>query len=196
MHIDFYFDFLSPYSFFASKLFQKQSWYPDMIRYKPAHLPMIVTKSGNKPPTTVPAKLAWSNKDLRRIAKMHNIELQSPKLFHFTVKYLNAAVASLNEEQRHKATNLIYEQVWSKGHFEDNNQEYVQSLLKEAGIELGTGWFEKGMNVVTLNTEEAVKKGAFGVPTFVLYKDGDENGELFWGADRIDQLSFFVSSKL
>ena len=197
MHVDFYFDFLSPYSFIASKLIQKQPWYPSLIKFKPVSLPIIMTKSENKSPASVPAKLAWMRKDMKRTALMNGFEMKSPASFPFSVKYLNAAIASLSEEQKSKAVNFIYDKVYGQGHFENNEEEHLQSLLKEgAGIELGNGWFERGWSEVTANSEEALKKGAFGVPTFVLYKDDQENGELFWGSDRIDQLSFFISSKI
>lgn len=35
-------------------------------------------------------------------------------------------------------------------------------------------------------TEEAVSKGAFGVPTFICKKDIHSDEELFFGSDRID----------
>jgi glutathione S-transferase kappa 1 len=37
---------------------------------------------------------------------------------------------------------------------------------------------------LTRNTEEALAKGAFGAPWFVVTKDGEETGEPFFGSDR------------
>jgi 2-hydroxychromene-2-carboxylate isomerase len=192
MHVDFYFDFLSPYGYIGSKVIQKQPWYPTNIRYKPFTLPVVMSKSENKSPASVPAKLAWMRNDMKRTATMYGFDLNIPTPFPFSTKYLNAAVASLSEEKRFAATNLIYDKIFGKGHSGETCEEFVQTVFKEAGIELEEGWFERGYQEVTNNTEEALKKGAFGAPTMILYKDDKDEGELFWGSDRIDQLAYFI----
>lgn len=188
MKISFYFDCLSPYSYVASQLIRKQAWYPKVL-YKPVSLPTIMQANKNAPPGAIPNKAAWMQKDLQRHAQMHSFTLNMPATFPFPTKYLNAAIAAQSPNAQAQVMQALLEKVFVKGNV-DNEPEAIEAYLKGNSINLPVGWKEKGEKIVEENTKEALEHGAFGVPTFLLVKEGSKP-ELFFGSDRLDQISFY-----
>ena len=84
----------------------------------------------------------------------------------------------------------MFQAIWVKG-MNLNNQEILSKVAEEAGINVNT--FSEGImsnevkNRLKENTQFAIDKGAFGVPTYFY-----EN-EIFWGIDSIKFLLYELS---
>ena len=80
---------------------------------------------------------------------------------------------------------MIFDAIWTGG-AEATDPERFAALLKD--LELKKEALEKPeiKEKLRANTEEAVQRGVFGVPTF------EVDGELFWGADSIEFLQAFL----
>ncbi len=182
--IYFYFDFLSPYSYLAFKLlFRKflpawrEAGLEIDLQLKPASLPHIIARSGNSPPGGVPARRTYLLKDLNRGAQYYGVgEFKMPGKFPFdTRKMMMAALESGNVQE-------FAEQWWSKI-FQDGEIDFLDRFQVRN---------EQGSKAQLMkNTEEALQKGAFGVPYWVIKnQDGLEEG--FFGSDRFHYMSAFM----
>jgi 2-hydroxychromene-2-carboxylate isomerase len=63
--------------------------------------------------------------------------------------------------------------------------EGFAALCRELGVQQST--LSQFKDPLRRNTDEAVARGVFGVPSFVV------NGEVFWGADAIDFVKAFIA---
>jgi len=69
--VEFFYDYASPFSYLAdSQLPAIVAKHGAKIDYGPAILGVLIVESGNQPPPTVPAKLAYMNADMRRWARL------------------------------------------------------------------------------------------------------------------------------
>ena len=189
MTISFYFDCVSPYSYVAMQLLPKQAWYGEVV-YKPVSLISIMHASKNKPPGTTPHKAKWMRQDLQRLAHVHGFTFHMPSTFPFPSKFLNAAIAVQSEDKVKCITKMLFEKIFIEGDLR-NEAEEVEAFLEEKGVILEAGWQDKGHAIVKQNTKEIIEHGAFGVPSFLVQQN--DTTELFFGSDRLDQISYFYS---
>ena len=178
-----YFDFLSPYSYLAYRHLTEHllpQWASRGIQIKltlkPVSLPKLINASGNTPPGSVPAKRAYLIKDLQRMAQFYQVApFKMPPIFPFDTRPLLYELAELPEE---KAPQFILNN-W-KRIFQDGDIDFIAPFESKYG----------GKEVVQANTAEALKKGAFGVPFWIVI-DGEEE-EYYFGCDRF----FLIESSL
>lgn len=72
--VEFFYDYASPFSYLADcQLPGIAARHGATIDYRPAILGVLIVESGNQPPPTVPAKLAYMNADMRRWATRLNV---------------------------------------------------------------------------------------------------------------------------
>ena len=80
----------------------------------------------------------------------------------------------------------MYQAIWVKG-MNLNDQQILSQIAEEAGIDSND--FAEGImseeikNKLKENTQFAIDKGAFGVPTYFF------NNEMYWG---VDSLKFLI----
>ena len=69
----------------------------------------------------------------------------------------------------------------------------VKACLESAGFDpaLSDSGLLAGAETYARNLEEAVDKGAFGAPFYIV-----EDGQRFWGQDKIEELDMHLSGKL
>jgi 2-hydroxychromene-2-carboxylate isomerase len=77
---------------------------------------------------------------------------------------------------------MIFDDIWTTG-ADVSDPERFAALSTKLGI---TEQNPKARDILRSNTETAVARGVFGVPTF------EVDGELFWGADSIEFLQAFL----
>jgi 2-hydroxychromene-2-carboxylate isomerase len=181
---NFYFDFLSPFSFFA---FKKLSGLKDVsIHYKPVALGPLLNHWGIKGPGEVTPKREFLLKQCLRYAAKNNLSFTTPKTHPFNSLYaLRLALKSTAGELQPQVIKTLWEAGWEK-RIDMGEPDELQKVLKDAGLpaeELYEKSFSKQAKVeLKANIQEAISFGAFGVPSFVA---GDE---LFWGNDGIESL--------
>ncbi len=188
---NFYFDFLSPFSFFA---FKRLSQLENItIHYRPVALGPLLNHWSIKGPGEVTPKREFLLKQCLRYAAKNKMSFTTPKTHPFNSLYaLRLALKSTAGELQPQVIKTLWEAGWEK-RIDMGEPDELQTVLKEAGLpaeELYEKSFSKEAKVeLKANIQEAISFGVFGVPSFVA---GDE---LFWGNDAIESLMDYLSGQ-
>jgi len=182
---DFYFDFISPYSFLAHKEIRKIENKIDIkIRYKPILLGGLHNLHGIKAPAFIPAKAKHMIRDCKLIAERNNIKFKFNS--YFPIKSLNLMRGVLVAEEdniKNYYIDNIFNTVWQDG-LNMNDEIIVHKVLKNLNVNPKTFALRSTSSLIKDSlrnkTNEAYEKGVFGAPTFV------SNNKIFWGQDRIE----------
>ncbi len=181
---DFYFDFVSPYSFLAHKEIRKiEKQNSIKIRYKPILLGGLHNLHGIKAPAFIPAKAKHMIRDCKLIAEKNKIKFKFNS--YFPIKSLNLMRGVLvAEEDNFKSYYIesIFNSIWQDG-LNMNDEGIVQKILKNLNVNPKTFFLRLASSSIKDSlrekTNEAYEKGIFGAPSFV------SNNKIFWGQDRI-----------
>ena len=182
---DFYFDFVSPYSFLAHKEIRKiEDRIKIKITYKPMLLGGLHNLHGIKAPAFIPAKAKHMVRDCKLIAERNSVKFKFNT--YFPIKSLNLMRGVLVAEEdniKNYYIDSIFNTIWQDG-LNMNDDNIIQKVLKNININPKTFSLKttSSLNKDSLrkNTSEAYEKGIFGAPTFV------SNNKIFWGQDRIE----------
>tara|TARA_B110000091_G_C13653136_1_gene406257 strand:- start:327 stop:914 length:588 start_codon:yes stop_codon:yes gene_type:complete len=182
---DFYFDFISPYSFLAHKEVRKiENKVNIKIRYKPILLGGLHNLHGIKAPAFIPAKAKHMVRDCKLIAQRNNVKFKFNA--YFPIKSLNLMRGVLVAEEdniKNYYIDNIFNTIWQDG-LNMNDDIIVQKILKNLNVNPKTFALRTASSSIKdslrKKTSEAYEKGIFGAPTFV------SNNKVFWGQDRIE----------
>ena len=174
--VDWYFDFVSPFSYIA---LHRLGELPVQVSYKPVLFAGLLNHHGQKGPAEIPAKRRWTYRWCTWWAKDLGIPFRFPAAHPFNpLPYLRLALAAGCSPQ---TVSYIYEQLWTTG--EPAEQRFHEMC---AELRVTTEMLNAVKDDLRRNTEDAAARGVFGVPSFVA------GGEVFWGADAIDFLKAFL----
>ena len=182
--IDFYFDFISPYSFLAHKRI-KILEEEEKIKfiYKPILLGGLHNLAGITAPALIKSKRGYLVDDCQMIAKKYNIDFVFNSKFPINSLKLMRGLLIINDQIKKKYIDEFFDAYWSLNIDLSNEKNISEILLK---IKFDPKIFFENINKqetkddLTNLTQEAFKNKIFGAPTFVL------NNKLFWGQDRLD----------
>ena len=184
--LEFFFDYGSPFSYLADARLTELARRTDTtVAYRPMLLGAVLKATGNASPMTVPAKGAYMAIELQRFAARHGVPFESnPFPFRSnTLRLMRGAVASQRLGFFEAYHGAVFRAVWGEP-VNLGEEETFRALLRRAAIDP-----EKLCQAITEpetkeqlrhNTDEAVRRGVFGAPTFFV---GDE---MFWGNDRLE----------
>ena len=181
---DFYFDFVSPYSFLAHKEVRKiEKKYLIKVKYKPILLGGLHNLHGIKAPAFIPAKAKHMVRDCKLIAEKNNIKFKFNS--YFPIKSLNLMRGVFVAEEdnfKHYYINNIFNSIWQDG-LNMNDESIIQKILKNLNVNPRTFMLRTSSSsikdILKKRTNEAFEKSIFGAPTFV------SNNKIFWGQDRL-----------
>lgn len=186
--LNFYFDFLSPFSYFAwLKLHQN----PEVVvDFKPVALGPLLNHWSIKGPGEVQPKREFLLKQCLRYAAKNHIDFTTPKTHPFNSLYaLRLALKSTAGDLQAEVIKTLWLAGWSK-RIDMGEPEELKAALLEAGLpaeELFEKSFSKEARAeLKMNIQEAINFGAFGVPSMVV------DQELFWGNDAVEDLMQFI----
>jgi 2-hydroxychromene-2-carboxylate isomerase len=180
--VDFFFDLSSPYSYMAStQLPQICKRTGTELRYRPMVLHAVFQATGNTMPARIEAKARWMYADLGRWAQQYGVPFRMSS--HFPVNAIKAERMILVDPLKAAAvTDAAFAAMWA----DDRNlgdEAVLRDIARQAGLDpdqaLKTIEDAKVKDQLRANTDEAIKRGAFGAPAIFI---GDE---LFWGNDRL-----------
>ena len=187
--VTFCFDFGSPYSYLAYNYLSPIKETGAQIDLKPVLLGGIFKATGNQPPATVQKKGEYMFKDIQRWANKLDISFKMNPYFPIlTVPHMRGAILAQKKDILEDYMQSMFDSMWLKG-LNLNDQEILTKVASESGIDPND--FAEGISSneikdeLRVNTQFAIDKGAFGVPTYFL-----EN-EMFWG---IDSIKFLLES--
>lgn len=175
-----YFDFVSPFAYIC--LHRLKELPPDLaIEYRPVLFAGILNHWGQKGPAELPTKRRYTYRWSHWWAKHLGIPLRFPAAHPFNpLHHLRLAIACGSKPE---AIEVIFDEVWTTGADASDAARFA-ALSKKLGIaEID----QEAKDQLRKNTEEAVQRGVFGVPTF------EVDGELFWGADSMEFLRAFLA---
>ena len=142
-HIDFYFDFISPYAFIAYKNIIKI----ENIKFN--YKPILLGGLHNLVDITAPAfnkfKLKNMKNDCELISKKNKISFIWNSKFPINSLYLMRGYLAINEELKKKYFDLFFNAYW-KNNIDISSQENVNKVLENLGIDKKK-YFEKIQNV-------------------------------------------------
>ena len=183
--LEFYFDFISPYSFLAHKQIRKiENKEGIKIIYKPVLLGGLHNLHGIKAPAFIPAKAKHMVRDCKLIAEKNNIRFKFNS--YFPIRSLNlmrgVLVAEEDNIKKYYIDN-IFNTIWQDG-LNMNDAIVIQKILQNLNINPKTFSLRTTSSLIKdllrKKTNDAYEKGVFGAPTFVV------NNKIFWGQDRIE----------
>ena len=182
---DFYFDFISPYSFLAHKeIIKIERKNSIKIKYKPILLGGLHNLHGIKAPAFIPAKAKHMIRDCKLIAEKNKIKFKFNS--YFPIRSLNLMRGVLiAEEDNYKSHYIdsIFNAIWQDG-LNMNDENVIQKVLKNLNINPKTFHLRSASSSIKdslrKKTNEAYEKGIFGAPSFV------SNNKIFWGQDRLE----------
>ena len=187
--IEFYFDFVSPYSYLATTQFPRICADAGAeIVYTPFRILELMQRVGNRP-TSVECKNkgAYVGVDIQRWAALYRVPYKrNPHLRNFDHDLLRrAALVAIEQGHGDTFVKTIYSAIWA-GEVNLAERSNLAALLNEAGLEgeavLKLADEPRYGELLDKTTEAAALRGVFGSPTFFV---GDQR---FFGNDRLDFL--------
>jgi len=182
--VEFFFDYGSPFSYLAdTQLAALERRTGASVIYRPMLLGAVLKETGNASPVTVPAKGRYMGVELQRWARRYGVPFAANKFFPInTMRLMRGAVAAQHAECFAEYHRVIYPAFWVDG-ANLGEPEVIRTVLDKAGlnVDLILARIEEPdvKEQLRLNTEEAVRRGVFGAPTFFVGE------EMFWGNDRL-----------
>ncbi len=182
--VEFFFDYGSPFSYLAdTQLAALAQRTGATIVYWPMLLGAVLKATGNASPIAVPAKGRYMGVELQRWAKHYGVPFVTNSFFPInTMQLMRGAVAAQQADCFAEYHRAIYPAFWVDS-ANLGEPEVIRSLLVKAGLNanLLLARIEEPdvKEQLRLNTEEAVRRGVFGAPTFFVGE------EMFWGNDRL-----------
>ncbi|MEO5843349.1 MAG: 2-hydroxychromene-2-carboxylate isomerase [Caldimonas sp.] len=144
----------------------------------------IFKATGNTGPLGVPAKRDWYERDLALWARRRRVTLvQSPFLPVRSLHLMRGSVVAAEHDETSRYVDAIFDSIYVHGRNLSDMRLFAETLT-EAGLDAdaylhGIERPEVKQRLLS-NTEKAVARHVFGVPTFFV------GGELFFGQDRLE----------
>ena len=182
--IDFYFDFISPYSFLAYQKLKNINENASInIVYKPILLGGLHKLSGITAPAFHDSKLKNMKNDCALIASKNKILFKWNDYFPINSLYLMRGYLFVNEQYKKKFFEVCFDAYW-KNNIDISKEKNINRILDECLINKADFLFNIQDQKIKDNLKElttlAFKKDVFGAPTFVV------NNKIFWGQDRLE----------
>jgi 2-hydroxychromene-2-carboxylate isomerase len=185
---EFLFDFGSPNAFLAHRILPEIEQRTGVkFAYKPVLLGGIFKATGNQSPMQafghIKNKLAYEQLETQRFIRKHRIKgFQFNPFFPVnTLNLMRMAVAAQKEGILPKYMDSIFHHMWIEPKKMDD-PEIVKAALAQSGLDpvlLDRAQAPDVKSALIANTEDAVSRGAFGIPTFFV------GPEIFFGKDRL-----------
>jgi len=181
---DFYFDFISPYSYLAFKKIELLNKNEKLnINYKPILLGGLHNLSGITAPAFNERKLKNMKNDCELVALKKNIEFRWNSKFPLNSLYLMRGYLVIENDMKKKFFELCFDAYW-KNNEDITDEKNINKILDS--IDQDKSDFLKKIenkdikDMLKKLTSDAFEKDIFGAPTFVI------NNKIFWGQDRLD----------
>ena len=179
--IDFYFDFISPYSYLAHKKIKIVK--NVSFNYKPVLVGGLHNLQGITAPAFIKPKLKHMISDCDLIAKKNKFDFMWNSKFPINSLNIMRGYLFINYENKDLYLNIMFDAYW-KENLDISNKEILKTILEKCKVDPDS--FFDGIKDPEIKdklkavTQQAHEKEVFGTPTFVV------NNKLFWGQDRLE----------
>ncbi len=190
--IDYYMTLNSPWTYLGSALFAEiAARHKATVRIKPTKYSEVFPKTGGLPlPKRSPERRAYRLMELKRWRDFRGVPINlEPKHFPSDEALGSRLViaAALQGKDACKLAQELGRSIWE---LESNlgDEAVVAAAAKRAGLDAAAirkaGPSDEELDRIhNQNTAEALERGVFGAPSYVL-----PSGEFFWGQDRLEFL--------
>ena len=182
--IDFYFDFISPYSYLAYKKIKSSKQIKNInFNYQPVLVGGLHNLQGITAPAFIKPKLKHMVSDCDLIAKRDKSNFIWNSKFPINSLNIMRGYLFIDNETKDSYLNLMFDAYW-KDNLDISNEEILKSILNKCKIN-PIDFFDgikdpKIKDELKAITQAAHDKEIFGAPTFVV------NNKIFWGQDRLE----------
>ena len=193
MQLPLYFDYACPWAYLGSH--RAEAYFRDLgveIDFRPVHLRRLVEAGVGKPPELGPRKLANAANDIRHWAEALGAEFSPSARALYksdTQLALRCALVAKDLGRFRELHYPVYRARWADAR-DVSQEDVLVELLRGAGLDaaavLARAKSPELEERLTRDTEAALARGVFGVPTVFV---GDE---MFWGNDRFELVRFYV----
>jgi 2-hydroxychromene-2-carboxylate isomerase len=193
--IEAYYDFRSPYAYFANHRIREGSFVPPVPvkwLWRPVSIDVLLNLQAGREawaaysdPLSGP-KRAHLLADVRRNAAFYNVPLRPPNPPRPNSIPALCTAALLGPEGHHAFRNAVFDALWQRQR-DISDVSVLAECLARAGSDPGLvdrALASEAREALAGGTERAYASGVFGVPTF-LYSN-----EVFFGNDRLDILGW------
>jgi len=195
--VDFYFDFASPNAYLSHKVVSGiEERTGGTFNYIPVLLGGIFKATNNKPPMEaffgILNKNEYQSVEMQRFRERHGIDKfkMNPHFPVMSLQIIRGAIGAQSDGYLDKYIDEVLKHMWEEPKKMDD-PEVIKEAFTESGFDADRLMEqmqdpEIKAQLIT-NTEEAVKRGTFGIPTFFV---GDE---IFFGKDTLWQVEELLS---
>ena len=177
--IVFWFDPISPFACLAFEhLPQALADCTYAVEYKPLLFAGLLNHWGQKGPAEIEPKRAWTYRHIAWLAHRHGIALQMPAVHPFNPLPLLRLCVAAGPNRR--VVEAVMRHVW-RGGADAGDVARLDALTRELAPARDLASDEVKAEL-RANTDAAIARGVFGVPTFEL------DGRLFWGLEALPML--------
>lgn len=195
--IDFWYEFASTYTYLSVMRIEEEAERAGVeIRWKPFLLGPIFRGLGwdNSPFNLYPAKGRYMVREMERISKARGLVFKMPRPFPQNGVYAaRLAIIGAAEGWVPAFTRAVFAAEFVDG-AQISERSVLAACLQTAGQDperLFPRIEEEGIkNLLKSQTAQAEALGIFGAPSFIT-----EDGEIFWGDDRLDQALDWASGR-
>jgi 2-hydroxychromene-2-carboxylate isomerase len=181
-----YFDFVSPYSYlqFAAfpNLFQRSD-----VDLKPVLFAGLLNHFGHKGPAEIEPKRKHTYRHTQWQADKRGLALRYPPAHPFNSLHGLRLAAALGGT--YETVKTIFDFIWAEGRSPNDEWQTLCDALGVPGAEVLAASAAVKQQLRE-NTDEAIRLGVFGVPTFVV------DDHLFWGIDATEMLLDYLDDPL
>ena len=193
--IDFYFDFSSPYGYFAgTKIDDLAAKHGRDVTWRPILLGAVFKITGGQPLPTIPLKGSYSAHDLQRSARLFKMSFKMPTKFPIGSTAPARAFYWLNDRDPAAARKLalaLFHAYFAEDR-DISNPEVTGNVAAKLGVdkvELAQALNEPAVKErLRSEVAAAIERGVFGSPYFII------DGEPFWGSDRLEQVDRWLET--
>jgi 2-hydroxychromene-2-carboxylate isomerase len=193
--IDFYFDFSSPYGYFASsRIDDLAAKYGREVVWRPILLGAVFKITGQQPLPTIPLKGSYAKHDLVRSARLFGVPFKVPTRFPIAGQAPSRAYYCLNDKDpvfARKLARALYHAYFAEDR-DISSPEVTANVAAKLGVdraELLAALADPAVKErLKTEVDAAIERGVFGSPYVVI------DGEPFWGSDRIEQIEKWLAT--
>ncbi|PWG17792.1 2-hydroxychromene-2-carboxylate isomerase [Salibaculum griseiflavum] len=195
--IEYYFTTISPFTYLAgNRLEQIAEKHGATITYKPLDIMGLFARTGGTAPgERHPNRQAYRLQDIRRTAARLDLPVNLKPMFFpanpAPSSYAIIAAQKAGGGDLGGLVHAILRACWAEEK-DVADDGVIRAALEQNGFDpgLADSGLLMGAEAYGANLEEAVARGVFGSPTYVV---GDE---LFWGQDRLEDLDLHLAGKI
>ncbi len=194
--VELLFDFVSPNAYLVwEPLKAIAAEHGATVQVTPVFLGGMHKLTGNAPPmfrdADVKGKNAYAMLEMRRFIAKHGLDrfTMNPG-FPFNSITLQRMLTALSHQDRITMVDALLPPVWERG-LDVTDADEVATALASAGLDAGA-LAAKAQDAAVKQaladaTDNAVARGAFGIPT--MWVAGDGRNEMFFGKERLGQIA-------